>query len=179
MQVHYHKGMRKNNFSMLRIDLLVCLQSFPAIYTGGLGASLVSLRGVQMRMPRFRVRTLMLAVGVVALVIWGAMMGIRSFYYYRLASFYSLQERGWREGEARARGNPSRSRSIEAVYGPRMAKYYAPLAEKYRRAMWRPWTPVAPDPHAPGFDEWVEQERRAKEAARNALAPGFSPPQTK
>ncbi len=27
-----------------------------------------------MRLPRFRVRTLMIAVGVVALLIWGAMM---------------------------------------------------------------------------------------------------------
>ena len=29
--------------------------------------------------------------------------------------------------------------------------------------MWRPWMPVAADPHAPGFDQWKEQASRAKE----------------
>jgi hypothetical protein len=130
-----------------------------------------------MRLPRFRVRTLMLAVGVVALLVWGAMMGTRSYDYYRLARFYSSQERGWREGAARARGNPSEARTVEAVYGKQNADYYAPLAEKYRRAMWRPWMPVAPDPHAPGYDQWVEQERRAKEVAPNPAAPGVHPSQ--
>ena len=56
-------------------------------------ASLVSSGGVQMRLPRFRVRTLMLGVGVLALLVWGAMMGTRSYHYYRLASFYSFEER--------------------------------------------------------------------------------------
>ena len=41
----------------------------------------------------FRVRTLMLGVGVLALLVWGAMMGTRSYHYYRLASFYSFEER--------------------------------------------------------------------------------------
>jgi hypothetical protein len=134
-----------------------------------------------MRLPRFRVRTLMLAVGVVALLLWGAMMGTRSYVYYRRARFYSFEERGWRESAARARGNPSRARTVGAVYGPQIAEYYAPLAEKYRRATWRPWMPVAPDPHAPGFDQWKEQESRAKEVAPDPPPPGaeFHPPQSK
>jgi hypothetical protein len=131
-----------------------------------------------MRLPRLRVRTLMLAVGVVALLVWGAMMGTRSYHYYRLARFYSFEERVWRENGARDRGNPSLARTVEAVYGPQMVGYYAPLAEKYRRAMWRPWMSVAPDPHAPGYDQWVEQERRAKEVAPDPHAPGFPPPQS-
>ena len=45
-----------------------------------------------MRLPRFRVRTLMLAVGVVALLIWGAMLGTRSYVYYRLARTYGTYE---------------------------------------------------------------------------------------
>ncbi len=128
-----------------------------------------------MRLPLFRVRALMIAVGVVALLIWGAMMGTRSYDYYRLARYYSSQERAWREGAARARGNPSLARTLAAVYGLQNAEYYAPLAEKYRRAMWRPWMPVAPDPHAPGYDQWIEQESRAKEVAADAPPPGFSP----
>jgi hypothetical protein len=104
-----------------------------------------------MRLPRFRVRTLMLAEGVVALLVWGAMMGTRSYVDYRLARSYSFEERGRRENAAKARGKPSRARTVGAVYGPQSAEYHAPLAEKYRRAMWRPWMPVAPDPPPPRF----------------------------
>jgi hypothetical protein len=53
--------------------------------------------GVPMRTIRFRVRTLMIAVGVLALLIWGSMMGLRSYDFYRRASFYSFEEYGWRE----------------------------------------------------------------------------------
>ncbi len=70
------------------------------------------------------------------------------------------------------------TREVGAVYGPQIAEYYAPLAEKYRRAMWRPWMPVAPDPHAPGFDRWLEQERKAKEVAPGPPPLGFPPPQS-
>jgi hypothetical protein len=102
-----------------------------------------------MRLPRFRVRTLMLAVGVVALLIWGAMLGTRSYVYYRLAMTYGTYERQWREMAVRDRGIPTRKRSIAVKWGPQIAEFYAPLAQKYRRAMWRPWMPVAPDPPVP------------------------------
>ncbi len=36
----------------------------------------------------------MIAVGVVALLIWGAMMTSRSYNYYRRAREYGAQERG-------------------------------------------------------------------------------------
>lgn len=104
-----------------------------------------------MRLPRFRVRTLMAIVGVVALLLWGSMMGVRSYNYYRLATTYAAYERGWRELAARGRIDPTRSRSVGTVYGEPIADYYAPLARKYRQAVWRPWTPVAPDPPAPVF----------------------------
>jgi len=47
--------------------------------------------------PRVRVRTLMIAVGLVALLLWGAMMGAKSYDCYRRAREYGVQERGWRE----------------------------------------------------------------------------------
>ena len=48
------------------------------------GASRVSSRGTaSMRALRFRVRTLMAAVGLVAVLVWVAMMGLRSYDYYR------------------------------------------------------------------------------------------------
>ena len=124
-----------------------------------------------MRLPGFRVRTLMIAVGVVALLLWGAMMGTRSFDYYRRAREYGANERGWRAIADR----PNQPGGPE--FRLRCVEYYAQLAGKYRRAMWRPWMPVAPDPHAPGYDLWLEQERRAKEVAPDPAAPGIHPSQ--
>lgn len=98
-----------------------------------------------MRLPRFRVRALMIAVGVMALLTWGAMMGTRWYIHYRLAREYGIQERSWRELAVRDRGNP---RSIAAKYGLQIADYLASLARKHRRAMCRPWIPVPPDPPA-------------------------------
>jgi hypothetical protein len=109
-----------------------------------------------MRLPRFRVRTQMVIVGVVALFIWGAIMGSRSYEYYRRAREFGANERGWRETAARHRE--------WATFGAQCAEYYAQLAEKYRRAMWRPWTPLAQDPHAPGWDAYQEQEQRRRSA---------------
>jgi hypothetical protein len=119
-----------------------------------------------MRLPRFRVRTLMVAVVVVALLVWGAMMGSRSYDYYRRARVYGTQERGWRAIAARD--------GQWAEFGSECAEYFAQLAGKYRRAMWRPWMPVAPDPFAPGVREAMEAERRAGDAtvAPDPDAPG-------
>ena len=116
-----------------------------------------------MRLLRFRVRTLMALVGVAALLLWGAKWGARSYDYSRRASFYRIQESGWREAAAKGR--------FRAEFCSECAGYFAGLTRKYRRAMWRPWMPVAPDPHAPGVDQWLEQERRAKR-----IAPGPPPP---
>lgn len=103
-------------------------------------------------MPLFRMTTRrwMLTVAVVGLLLWGAMMGWRSYCYYKLATFYSRQERFWRTHAIRdiARRTP---RSLAAKWGFQTADFYAPLAKKYRRAMWRPWESVAPDPPAPVF----------------------------
>ena len=113
-----------------------------------------------MKLPRLRVRTYMLLVGVVAVLAWAAPMGLRSYEYYRRAGIYSIQERDWREMAQRALRQGD-TRTIEATSGLQAADYYAPLVRKYRRAMWRPWIPVDwepplffPDgpPRADGFD---------------------------
>ena len=98
-----------------------------------------------MRLPRLRVRTYMLLVGVVALLVWGTMIGVRWYTYYRLARIYSFQERSWRENAQRdlSQGN---TRTIEARWGLQTADYYAGLVRKYRRAMRRPWISVEFEP---------------------------------
>src|SRR4051794_41192025 len=123
-----------------------------------------------MRPPSFRVRTLMIAVVMVAFLLWGGMMSSRSYKYYRLAREYGTNERGWRSIASR---HPE-----QAKFGSECAEYFSQLAGKYRRATWRPWLPVAPDPHAPGFDQWVEQERRAKAVAPISLPPRLPPSRT-
>jgi hypothetical protein len=115
------------------------------------------------RLPRFRVRTLLVLVAGAAVLIWGLMMGARSFEFYRRAREHGANERGWREIAARGRR--------DAKFASECTEYFARLTRKYRRAMWRPWMPVASDAHAPGYDQWVEQERRAKEAAADPPAP--------
>src|SRR6516162_54597 len=98
-----------------------------------------------MRLPRLRVRAYILLVGVVALLVWGTMIGVRWYEYYRRARIYSFQERHWRENAQRdlRQGN---TRTIEAGWGLQTADYYARLVRKYRRAMWRPWISVEFEP---------------------------------
>ena len=98
-----------------------------------------------MRLPRLRVRTYMLLVGVVALLIWGTMISVRWYVYYQRVRIYSFQERILRENAQRdlAQGN---TRTVDAMYGLQTADYYARLVRKYRRAMWRPWISVEFEP---------------------------------
>src|SRR5262245_28063697 len=98
-----------------------------------------------MRLPRLRVRTHLLLVGVVALLVWTGMTGLRWYDYSWRARTYSIQERYYRERAQRdlAQGN---TRTIEARWGLQIADYYASLVRKYRRAMWRPWSAVDYEP---------------------------------
>jgi hypothetical protein len=113
-----------------------------------------------MRLPSFRVRTLMAAVVVVALLIWASMMGSRSYDYYRRARMYAEQEYRWRESAAR--------KGPLSAFSSECAEYFEGLTRKYRRAMWRPWLPVELDPWAPGAEAYYRQE---VEAGRQKEAP--------
>jgi hypothetical protein len=113
-----------------------------------------------MRLPRLRVRTYMLLVGVMALLVWGTMMGRLTYVYYQRARIYSVQARDWEEMAHRDIGQGN-TRTIAATSGLQAADYYRRLVRKYRRAMWRPWVPIDqepplfyPDglPRADGFD---------------------------
>ena len=98
-----------------------------------------------MKLPRLRVRTYMLLVGVVALLAWAALMGLRSYEYYQRAGIYSIQERSWREMAQRDRRQGD-TRTVAARSGLQIADYYRPLVRKYRRAMLAPWNPVDWEP---------------------------------
>ena len=82
-----------------------------------------------MRLPRLRVRTYMLLVGVVGVLVWAAMMGLRSYEYYRRARIYSIQERTWREN-AQSDLRQGDTRTVAARWGLQIADYYAPLVRK-------------------------------------------------
>lgn len=132
-----------------------------------------------MRLPRFRVRTLMLAVAVVALLVAGISAGLR---LHRLSGYYRAKAvdaglRGYIESAPGAQWEwmvreyekdrkifensklPVELREeherglIEArVYRDRyrnVAKHYERLRLKYERAARRPWLPIEPDPPAP------------------------------
>ena len=114
-----------------------------------------------MRALRFRVLTLMAAVGLVAVLVWAAMMGFRSFVHYSLASSYSFQERGWRKEAAHS--HLRREDCLES------ADFCAQMAEKHRRAMWRPWLPVAPDP--PVYVVGAYRKKQQREAAKSHADP--------
>jgi hypothetical protein len=98
-----------------------------------------------MRLPRLRVRTYLLLVGIVALLVWGTMMGGLCYLYYERARIYSFQERQWRE-HARRDLDQGNTRTIAARWGMQIADHYVPLVRKYRRAMWRPWIAVDVEP---------------------------------
>jgi hypothetical protein len=98
-----------------------------------------------MRLPRLRVRTYLLLMGVVALLVWGTMIGVRWYEYYRRARIYSFQERHWRENAQRDL-RQNNTRTIAARWGLQTADHYARLVGKYRRAMWRPWISVEFEP---------------------------------
>lgn len=98
-----------------------------------------------MRISRLRVRTYILLVGVLAVLVWATMMGLRSYDRYRRAKIYSFQERTWRENAERDLRQGS-TRTVAARWGLQIADHYAPLVRKYRRAMWRPWIPVDYEP---------------------------------
>jgi hypothetical protein len=107
-----------------------------------------------MRLPSFRVRTLMTMVVVAALLVWGSMMGSRSYDYYGRARMYAGQERGWRSIAARKTGS-------RGAFASECAVYFEGLTRKYRWAMWRPWLVVEPDPWAPGVEAGYRQEVEA------------------
>ena len=112
-----------------------------------------------MRPPRFRLRTLLVAVAVVALLMGGSVEVVRlrrqSAIYRDRADHHAAVEGVLRSIAARqGDGSPVDDSPGPGVRSKRftariMAEHEARLRLKYDRAVARPWRPVAPDPPPP------------------------------
>src|SRR5690242_6532202 len=97
---------------------------------------------------RFRLRTLMIAVAVAALLLAAKLARERSV-VYRERSF--VAECFARAIDFSLAGAEMRGDAIAAAKHREAQRYYLRLAAKYRRAARFPWLPVPPDPPPP---EW-------------------------
>lgn len=130
-----------------------------------------------MRMPRFRIRTMMIVVAMGALSLWGAMETRR---LHRWSSYYRQRAANAQKGETEQRRRIARAvqaiRDLEVLLGenppkgkdffrraikslkadiarrPEGVSYYARLRRKYERAARYPWLAVEEDPEEP---EWA------------------------
>ena len=110
-----------------------------------------------MRPPRFRLRTLLVAVAVVALALGAGMILQRQSILRRTAAYHERMERVQAakvrgiENLARAATTPELAAETraDAMVEARIGAHHARLKQKYRRMSTRPWLPVAPDPPPP------------------------------
>src|SRR4051812_39209108 len=113
-----------------------------------------------MRLPKFRVRTLMVALVaawswmVVAKMLWGPELEQRRVEYRTRAEDHADLARNY--AELVASYSTPVARRGGCVWPPRTlaevrlsAAYHARLKTKYERAARFPWLPVAPDPPPP------------------------------
>lgn len=121
---------------------------------GGRGASLPERRRA-MRTPRFRVRTLMIAVAVVGVgaAFWCRAEGFRRCHEYHLAQCRAILTNvdgtysGHEGDRTRWFHYPKMVEFTAREYAT--LDWHTHLVRKYRLAARRPWLPVAPDPPPP------------------------------
>jgi hypothetical protein len=106
-----------------------------------------------MRAPHFRVRTMMIAIVVLALLLWGGMLATRSITYSFWASGVAQKRDAYRadiQALERRAGKGLTARDAELLaYGRRMVQYLDRQHARYERAVHHPWLPVEPDPPVP------------------------------
>jgi hypothetical protein len=93
---------------------------------------------------RWRLRTLLVAVAVAAVVLWAASVRAGRL---RLAEHHSRLSRQLK-ARAAHRGGPGPAKRARRR-AARQAAQHAELARKYERAAARPWLPFAPGPPPP------------------------------
>jgi hypothetical protein len=112
-----------------------------------------------MRMPRFRIQTMMVTVAVVAVTIWGLKTHSRWREYQRSAAKYRFQEVVTYTSLRQMRGSPTLDLSgglpmienspSDVALMLKLAFYWGRLRIKYERAARYPWLLVEPDPPQP------------------------------
>jgi hypothetical protein len=120
-----------------------------------------TLRMPAMRLPRFRLRTLMVVVAVAGIVSGAEVMQTRRLNFLKRAKDYAGREwrtrRDWEvatgsfkgKGENVLCGQMWRALVEEVPYLPSRLAYYSRMRAKYEHAARYPWLPVAPDPPPP------------------------------
>ena len=101
--------------------------------------------------PRFRLRTLMIAVAVVALIMGVATKRERSLRFKLLAASHAAKEANFESLlRAMVTRNPLEERfHATADYLPQVIEYERILKKKYEHAATHPWVTVQPDPPRP------------------------------
>lgn len=135
-----------------------------------------------MRLPRMTTRWLMAAVAIIAVLLFGVVLGRRSWDLRSRAEQHAQEEMRAREYATEAEHvkvgayypngahviyeYPNPNAAVERSRYLAEAEYHAQLKRKYRRAMSRPWFAVPPDPPDPA----------PLPPAREPPPPGLPPP---
>ncbi len=110
----------------------------PGVSASDSGAPLRSAPATRTRV-RFTVRRLMVAVAIIALILWSMRM-------YQLSREYRIRAEDYRSHGHNAAVIYYRT---NRSWGYRLRDHYWRLSEKYDRAARYPWLRVAPDPPEP------------------------------
>ncbi len=93
-----------------------------------------------MPLPRFRIRTLMIAVAVVALTMVALKLRQRSQEFSKQAKVYAFRAALYESGKVWIRDMPRASETFPAT-----ARHYRRESMRYARAARYPWLSVTPD----------------------------------
>jgi hypothetical protein len=95
----------------------------------------------------------MIAVAVLAILLWGGILATRSIYYGFVAEMLAEKHRLILSDtlvlERRAAKGLTAKEAKLATYGRQMVVYLANQRARYERAARYPWLPVEPDPPLP------------------------------
>ena len=108
-----------------------------------------------MRRPRFRPRTALSLVLLVALGLWAEGLRQRAAYCLTAAAEYQRLGEGFAHMKKLAdQGEPGYDHPGEGAYYGRTSQEYLARAREYRRAAYRPWLAVPDDPAATNAPRW-------------------------
>ena len=107
-----------------------------------------------MQRLNFRLRTLLMAVAITAVLLWGGMLAIRSVTFAFWAGGVAKKRDAYQadilalERRAASKGLTAKEAELLA-FGHRMMEYLARQQARYERTARYPWLPAEPDPPPP------------------------------